>query len=165
MKIDISNITKVEGAFLNIEFNEVIEELNFLFRDFVFDDPVQFNGQLVNVSGVLKLSGQLNTRYTTICYRCLRNLEQKMDVYVREDLIRRDKCTDCEAYTYEGNYLEIDKILKDNIILNLPMRLLCKDDCKGLCPICGSDLNERECDCREDKINMKMEVLKNFFKG
>jgi len=57
----------------------------------------------------------------------------------------------------------LDSILKDNIILNLPVKKVCDDNCKGLCPRCGVNLNEKTCDCKDENINPQLEVLKKFF--
>ena len=86
-----------------------------------------------------------------------------MKLDVKEDFISASENTDDEAYSYEGKYIDLSRVLKDNIILGLPMKQVCKPECKGLCPKCGTDLNEKECDCKEDYINPQMEVLKNFF--
>ena len=82
---------------------------------------------------------------------------------IKENFVSIESDVEDESYTYEGKYVEIDKALKDNIVLNLPMKQLCKKECKGLCPKCGKNLNETACDCKEDDINLKMEALKDFF--
>jgi len=164
MRINISDITKVDEASLEVEFNDKLEGLEEVIDEFVFNQDVSFSGRLTNLGGILKLDGSLLIKYSTKCYRCLRDLCREINIKVRESYISIDKKENSEeAYTYEGNYIIIDKALKDNIILNLPMKQVCTERCKGLCHKCGTDLNEQTCECKEEEINPKMEILKDFF--
>lgn len=165
MKVNISDIIKINGASLDIEFNEVFEDLNTLEPGLVFITPVNFVGQLVNVNGILNLNGQLKVEYTVKCFRCLKDISKGIDIKVKENFINGEQNVDGEAYTYQGNSVLIDKVLKDNIILNLPMKQLCRKSCKGLCAKCGIDLNENSCECTYEETNPQMEALKNFFEN
>lgn len=165
MKVDISNILKINGASQNVEFNEVMEGFNLVLDDFSFDEPVSFKGSLVNIGGIIKLEGDLRALYITKCSRCLKDIKSEVLVTVKEDFIEEGKDKDDEAYTYQGKYVELDKVLKDNIILNLPAKQICEGECKGLCPKCGNNLNDKDCECRDEEINPRMEALKDFFKN
>jgi uncharacterized protein len=57
--------------------------------------------------------------------------------------------------------LDMRQCIWEALLLNLPERLLCSEDCKGICPICGRDKNEDECDCREDGVDPRLEVLRD----
>lgn len=163
MKIDVSSIVKINGASLDVKFDEAIAELNNLESGFVFTDAVKFEGVLTNASGVLKLNGSLKVAYSTKCSRCVKDIEDNLELKIREDIIEGSETADVDAYTYNDNYILLDSILKDNIILNLPVKKVCDDNCKGLCPRCGTNLNEKTCDCKDDYINPQMEALKKFF--
>ncbi|AUS95967.1 hypothetical protein CDQ84_02620 [Clostridium thermosuccinogenes] len=165
MKIDISDILKFDGASLDVKFEGSQEDFDIksIDDDLIFADPIRFDGKLVNVSGVIKLDGSLEADYTAVCYRCLKKIDRRMKLDIKEEFVDASKDTDGEMYTYEGKYIDLGKALKDNIVLNLPMKQVCTSDCKGLCPKCGENLNEKECSCKEEYINPQMEVLKNFF--
>ena len=165
MRVNISEITKVEGASMDLEFNQVISELEGTAEGFSFSKPVCFKGQLANTGGIIKLSGHLTVEYSTGCYRCLNEVNGKVDVDIRENFVNTSSKADDETYEYEGNYIELDGALKDNIILNLPMKQACSEECRGLCPKCGANLNEGECTCKDDYINPQMQVLENYFKN
>lgn len=166
MKLDISEIVKQSGASLDIKFSEKLEGLNELADDITFDGPISFEGKLMNIGGVLKLEGQIDAKYLTKCFRCLKDLEREMSFKIQEDLLDAARNQDSEAYTYEGNFFVIDKVIMDNIAVNLPMRHECSLECKGLCPKCGINLNTSSCDCsKEDSINPQMEVLRDYFKS
>lgn len=163
MKIDISSIVNISGASLKIELDAVLEGLNSIDEVFSFNSPIRFKGELQNESGILKLSGRLETEYAVECYRCLRPIENEVDIKIEEDFVNAENTTDTERYTFEGNFITLDKVFKDNIVLNLPARQACSKDCKGICARCGTDLNVNSCDCKEEVINPQMDALKKFF--
>ena len=163
MKIDVSDINKNSGASLNIEFCETVPELDANVSEFTFNGPICFKGQITNVSGVLKLNGRLKANYIVKCYRCLTEINDEIDVTIKEDFANNEAAEDSEMYTYTGNYVTLDKMLEENIILSLPMRQACTESCRGICFNCGKDLNTGSCECAQQTTNPKMEVLKNFF--
>ncbi len=163
MKVDISDITRVNGASLELNFQEALFTEQ-LMDGFTINKPVSFAGTLVNMNGILKLDGRLKTGYKVTCYRCLKEIENQLDIKIAESIMNgKPDIDEPEAYSYEGNYLELDKIFEDNIILNLPMKQVCTQECKGLCQKCGANLNEGPCSCKEDSVNPQMESLRNFF--
>lgn len=165
MKIDVSDIVRFEGASLDFSFNERIEGLDSELENYLFDKPADIEGRVENIGGILKLNARLKLQYSVKCHRCLKNIDKNIDIKIKEDIFNRNNSkAEDEAYFYEGNYLEIDDILKDNIILNLPMKQLCKEDCKGICPRCGVDLNYEECRCTQQELDSRMEILKKLLK-
>lgn len=167
MKIDISELIKQDGASLEVSFNGEIQEMNRDESGFMFKDPVAFSGRLTNYGGMLKLDGKLKAAYTVKCYRCLKEVAGFMDLPIREDFMASEKQeeSDSDAYTYEGKFIELDGVLRDNMVLNLPMKTVCSETCRGLCPKCGADLNKGSCGCREDDINPRMAKLEDYFKN
>lgn len=161
MKLDISSITKANGASTEINFLDAIT-CDRLPEDFKLIWPLSFKGRLTNVNGILELDGILEVDYSTKCNRCLSNLQGHLKLNVSESFLRATPDEGSDAYTYEGNSLELDSVFEDNILLNIPMRQLCSENCKGLCPKCGKNLNESECGCKDEYINPQMEILKNL---
>lgn len=163
MKIDISDIIKNQGVSLDIFFEEQIPEFDNIAYDCVFDRPVKLAGTLENNGGELTLQADLDTAYSSSCDRCAEPVEGKISLRVEEEIITGDKAEADEIYVLGGKYLDIDKIIMDNIVLKLPMKQLCKSTCRGLCPRCGCNLNERQCNCKDDFANVHFGVLKNIF--
>ncbi len=162
MKIDISDIIKTEGAFLQLDCSEKVDGID-QFEDISFDAPVTLKATLTNTGGLLKLDGILETHYKGKCSKCLKEVEADLKLKIRETIVNGEKFhEDIEAYTYEGKFVDLDRVIKDNIILSLPMRLLCRENCKGVCPVCGRDRNIEDCGCSQDDLNPKMEVLKKL---
>jgi uncharacterized protein len=163
LKINPGNILKADDAVIELDFSEMIEGLDNIYGDCEFTKPAQFKGQLTNMGGVLSLKGRLRAEYTVKCFRCLKEINSVIDTKIEEKYVNSENNVDSEAYTYEYNMIDITRALKDNIILALPVRQLCSANCKGLCPNCGANLNLQACNCRNDNVDARLEVLKNFF--
>jgi len=166
MKINISDVLRNEKACIDIEFNDKVEGLEDTIGSYVLYGNVVFNGILRRAKGaLLNLSGLIEFKYDISCYRCLNNIHGSMKIKVNESILSAAEVTDKDdVFTYEGKYIDLDVILKNYIILSLPMKQVCSNECKGLCPICGSNLNESKCGCKEENnINPQMKILKNYF--
>lgn len=165
MRINVSDIVKTEGAGVDVSFCDDLPELLEFDTSVEFKPPFKFTGRIVNLGGLLKLSGELHFEFSANCLRCLNHVEMATDVDVEESFVEISKSDDLEAYTFEGYAVDIDKPLMDNIILALPMKVICSEDCKGLCKKCGTNLNFKNCNCDESKIvDLRMEILKDYFK-
>lgn len=165
MKINVSEIVKTEGAGIDVSFCDDLPALQEFETSVEFKPPFKFTGRIVNLGGLLKLSGELHFEFNANCLRCLKPIEMARDVEVKESFVEVLKSDEDDAYTFEGNAVDVDKPLMDNIILNLPMAVICSEDCKGLCKSCGTNLNLKSCSCDESKIvDPRMEILKDYFK-
>ncbi|MGI6778357.1 MAG: YceD family protein [Acetivibrionales bacterium] len=163
MKINVYDVLKENGAWLDLELSEELENNDFVDNDIIFRTPVGFTGRIANINGVLKLTGRLKVGYKTRCLRCLKEIECKLNIGIEENFVKAGDEKDDDTYTYEGNYVELDKPIKDNILLSLPMKHVCSDACRGICPKCGCNLNKEQCECKEEQKDPRMEVLKDFF--
>lgn len=79
------------------------------------------------------------------CDRCLKDITSGINFDFKEDFYKLEDAPDDEAYTFEKNFVDLEQPMLNLIELNAPMKFLCKEDCKGLCKICGHDLNEGDC--------------------
>lgn len=172
MDINITSLLKEDGSILNIDYKDNVDGLEPKTDDYVLKKPVSFQGKLKNDYGTLKLSGLITLEYEMFCYRCLESIISTMEIFVEEDILNtldKDEVEDDDEqdqddfFTYEDNLLNLDKILLEAIVLKMPMRKICKQDCKGLCPECGINLNYDSCTCKDDgDINPNMEILKKL---
>jgi DUF177 domain-containing protein len=122
----------------------------------------------------IRLKGDLSTRLELPCARCLEPVER--DIFRKFDLLYRPQgsdaraeelsVTDAEAEIgyYTGEGVELDDVLREQVLLSLPLKALCKDDCRGLCPHCGKNLNEGQCSCSTKEEDPRWEALKDIKK-
>ena len=165
MRVNVSDIIKTEGAAVDINFDGDLPELREYDTSVEFKPSFKFTGRIVNLGGLLKLSGDLHYEFSANCLRCLKQVDTVSDIKVEESFVEVSKSDDVEAYTFEGNVVDIAKPLIDNIILALPMKTICSEDCKGLCKTCGTNLNIKNCNCDErETVDPRMEILKDYFK-
>ena len=88
-----------------------------------------------------------------------------VEAELKEEFAKEGQLKNDDCYIYTNKVIVLDKVLKDNIILNLPAKQMCSYDCKGLCLECGVDLNNERCSCSKEELDPRMETLKNFFKN
>lgn len=94
------------------------------------------------------------------CDRCLDAVSTKIELPF-DQIFFKDSSDDEDAYVYTDSRLDLTKAICDEIALSLPSSILCKEDCKGLCPKCGIKLNEQQCDCDTSRENA-FSALKNL---
>jgi uncharacterized protein len=165
MRVDVSDIVKTEGAGLDVNFCGDLPELREFDTSVEFKPSFKFTGRIINLGGLLKLSGELHFEFSANCLRCLKPVETVAELKVEENFVQVLKSEESDEYTFEANAVDIDKPLMDNIILAMPMTIICSEDCKGLCSLCGTNLNLKTCSCDESKIvDPRMDILKDFFK-
>jgi uncharacterized protein len=73
-----------------------------------------------------------------------------------------DEREDLEYSVYDGEEIDLTPFIREQMLLALPTRPLCSDDCRGLCPRCGANRNERDCGCREDMFDPRLSVLRSL---
>lgn len=111
------------------------------------------------------LTAALKCVFTAVCARCCKpfecSFEHSFEFPVAEKL-ESDEDED-KFVLMEGASLDVEQICGEQLILNLPLRFLCRKDCKGLCPVCGADLNTGACSCGGKKTDPRLEKLKEYF--
>jgi len=104
----------------------------------------QLHAELIleNASGVLVVHGPAETTLGLTCKRCLTQWSEPMRVEIAEALGFKD---DEDGYVLDGDTADLEPVLRDALLLNVPLRPLCRDSCLGLCATCGADLNTDSC--------------------
>ena len=116
-------------------------------------EPVVAQGTVRNTAGVLMMKGDLTTTIHGICDRCAnpfdREIHFPIDVILVTELASEEN-EDEWVFPLEGDSADLDDIVRNVFVLNLDSKLLCKEDCKGLCHRCGKNLNEGPCNCQKE---------------
>jgi uncharacterized protein len=144
MTINVSEALKSEGAVFHASLVENFHEISYLGSVYRYCSPVALETEYVYTGTRLVFRGHLNTSLKTECSRCLEQICFSVDLPFEEVFSK----TDTDAYEIDGEIVSLDRMVEDNIVLNLPGRFLCKEDCRGLCPVCGANLNQRDCGCK-----------------
>ncbi|MBQ7568694.1 DUF177 domain-containing protein [bacterium] len=172
MEISVSDILEARGG-LRIKQDVALklDELKLL-------TPVSVDLKLLgNKTGGITVTGALQVQAEMSCSRCAKLYAQTIAVDIDELFLPKDSQELAEligqkesaadklcVFAYEDR-LELDEVLRQNILASLPFFPLCKEDCRGVCSGCGADLNLEACTCSHEKeIDPRWEVLKKFMK-
>jgi uncharacterized protein len=127
---------------------------------------------LANTEGGVRVRGQYSVEMNAQCDRCLGRarypLEKQFDLFYRplaEIAVEEEveiHAGDAEVGFYEGGGMELEDILREQVLLALPMQRICSDACKGICPICGNNRNETACDCKADNSGDQWDALRKL---
>ncbi len=184
MKIDVTDILSGRVQTLDFEYTEGVREGSPLCDMLpvgvsVIDDGITVRGRVTSTGGYMSLSADVSVDYTCPCDRCLDECDFYLDFTydrvvsaasspeARERLIDEDEeewdgVTDDLIYVTDG-CIDFSDDLAEAIALEFPMRHLCDDDCKGLCPVCGKKLGEAHSGCEVKKeIDPRLKVLQKL---
>jgi uncharacterized protein len=135
-----------------------------------FVAPIHLDARVRKVKEEITIEGRISATIEMICSRCLKPHNESIDdtfevVYCPQsenekqmDEIELDE-TDLNVSYYEGDSISLSKLVRDQLLVLLPVKPLCKSDCAGLCPSCGKDLNDGPCTCSTDTIDPRLAVL------
>ncbi len=127
-----------------------------------FDHPVSVRAQAVNRAGIVTLSYSIASAIHLRCDRCLAVFPYSLDIAEKRVLVRKIQNTEGidEDYTeVADDTLDVSELAREAVLLSLPSKILCKEDCKGLCPKCGINLNEKTCGCRAKEVDPRLQIL------
>ena len=158
MVIDVSSILKETGGKVNIDGGLLLNDDNV-----IFDGEVKVKGVVYSNGQSLTLKAECEGTLKTQCARCLKDIDVNVSFPIEETLVHDDGTAvisdDEDIILFEGYSFEIDSIVLNSFLLYTSMKYLCKEDCRGLCSSCGSDLNEGECGCNHDFVDPRWSGL------
>lgn len=159
MRMDLAQIIKCDGEIRH--FNYELDFADELSDGSHFDGSVHVNGSIKNFSGALVLSLSAKAILSTFCDRCLESIKLPVDVS-GEFQISFDETDEADFIEAVDGIIDIDLTVRENLLLSMPMKRLCSEECKGLCPVCGSNLNFKICRCKKKDIDPRLEALKDL---
>lgn len=128
-----------------------------------FVQPVRVTGTVEYVDGVVMLRADVQYRFDGVCDRCADPFSRDVTLPISHVLVTSLNDESNEDFVLlEDFQLPLDELVRTDLLLSLPMKSLCREDCQGLCPQCGCNLNEGTCDCRQDTIDPRLAALKDL---
>lgn len=177
MLIDVSKIKNATGVAVPFKAEEQWPPLEYQGETLSFLDPVIVEGQLTNTGKVLLVQGNIHAHLGRSCSRCLEPVEETVDIpfeveYLHisgRDEASRDEVSltpeEQELGAFDGNDLDLGPRVQEFLLLELPITVLCREDCQGLCNRCGQNLNLAKCQCSHDDIDPRLQVLGKLLKS
>ena len=152
MLLGLSKIIECPGA--SQDFSTSVDLSDLLYGTVKpVTEPVLASGTVRNTAGVLVMTGLITTTIHGVCDRCAsdfdRDVEIPIDVVLVTELSNEDS-EDEWVFPLEGDCADLEDIVRTVFVLNMDSKLLCKEDCKGLCCRCGANLNDGPCNCQKE---------------
>ena len=163
MLLGLSKIIDCPGASVDFSVSVDLRDLQYG-TSFPVSEPVAASGTVRNTAGVLVMTGNISTTIHGVCDRCAndfdRDVEIPIDVVLVAELSNEEN-EDEWVFPLEGDSADLEEIVRTVFVLNMDSKLLCKDDCKGLCCRCGKNLNDGPCSCQKE-LDPRFAALKQL---
>ena len=169
------------GEFMVIDLRKHFAEYNHkteLNEEFDFSDlefsgvypistPVRITGEILSRTGIVTLSAEITVEYSATCDRCGEWAVNKYDIPVNYVLVTELAGEDDndDILLLNDMKLDIEELTESEVVLNIPTKHLCREDCQGICQNCGKNLNEGPCGCVSEEIDPRLQVLKDLLEN
>ena len=169
MRIELENLEGGKGDFAHVyqpdDLNPVDERVSLI-------QPATVSGKVRLAGNEVFVNGHVETRAQVECDRCLKPVETPVNTDFALEYITGSEyesggaaeLTEAEmsVSVFDGKAIDVDEIVKEQILLAVPTRMLCREDCKGICPECGADRNKGDCNCTTNDTDPRWVALKNL---
>ena len=169
MFINLTDVLTSQDKVVTMQVETDMTEVNIGGETFQIAEktPVGFTFTNIGKNKAL-IEGGVEMVFTMSCDRCLKPVENKMELSFSRDVHSTDSKEalsedDDEQSFMEGDQLSVENLLINEIMINWPMKVLCKPDCKGICLKCGKDLNTGDCGCDTFVPDPRMAMIKDIF--
>ena len=162
MIIDVSSILKEIGGKIDVDCSVDFNKTEFLGGTYKFTSPITVKGVIKNNGKSLTFTAECASTFNTQCARCGKEIDVALKFVADENLMQGDdgaQNDNEDVYYFKGGEVEIDGIILNGFFMNENGKHLCSEDCKGLCPKCGCNLNDEECNCGNDDIDPRWAAL------
>lgn len=168
----IIGLAELEGSPRPIDFIVAAGELDPEDVNLRLHGDVTVAGDIRREAGQIKVSGTITAPAEIDCTRCLEPIRKDLAIhfsvgFVAPENFAADKerevsADDLDIDILDGDRIDLKELVREQILLNLPEQVLCKPDCKGLCPKCGANRNLIDCKCNLDEVDPRWAALRNI---
>ncbi len=172
MRIELVNLERGRGEFAHVYQPE---ELGSFDERVSLIEPVAVHGTVRLAGTEVFVNGHIKTRAAVECDRCLKQVELPVDAHFELEYVTGPTYESSAAAeltedvmsvsVFDGDAIDVDEIVKEQILLAVPTRTLCRPDCKGICPNCGINKNTGDCACETKEVDPRWAALKNLTSG
>ena len=172
MTVKVIDLLQEINAVADLDIMDSVADFEYMGEKIAFDGDVHVKAQIFRVqSKYYKVTGTVDAKLILQCGRCMKDYTYDAQFPIELHFTSKEKAIDddVDSYYTDGESIELDEAIQTNVIMNIPAQRLCSETCKGLCPICGADLNVECCKCShkdngcDDSVDARLAVLKDFF--
>lgn len=150
MQLDVTRAIQAPGETFPFDILEGRQPEEWDGEMMTFEGPIHVSGTYTVHSDVVQVHAKVKASVCVPCANCLEDARHTLTAEMDENFVRDADKAQEDDFTYEGHTLELDDAVMGTIFMNMPMRILCKPDCKGLCPRCYQNLNHAACSCPKE---------------
>ena len=169
MLISLSEIMTTKDKVVKIQAPIEMEKFEFQGDSYGFARKDPLDLIITNLGNkMVMIEGSTNISLVLFCSRCLNDIIYPMDIRISKEIdftiTEEERAESLDEMNYIIGYnLDVDILVYDEILIDFPMKLLCSEDCKGICRNCGTNLNEKTCDCDNTEYDSRMSVIRDIF--
>ena len=160
MRLNLREIIEIPGGSVPFACELETEGLDFP-SVLAYRGKPHAEGRVYNEAGILRLEGLMTAELRCVCDRCGEEFDSVRETVLDAVLVEENPGDDPDLFLLDNDELDLDEVLSTLFILDMDMKFLCRDDCKGLCPSCGKNLNLGPCACRKE-IDPRFAVLEQL---
>ncbi|MGN1051686.1 MAG: YceD family protein [Acutalibacteraceae bacterium] len=162
MQVNLKDVFLTEGSKKELAYSFSMNDIS-LDGFYPFREPVMVKALFENHASLVEAVFDASFKYFRPCDRCCEDVEKTFNFSFTHRLVVSLEGDGNDEYIETPDFtLDIDELVISDIILSLPSRFLCSDDCKGICPNCGKNLNLGDCDCNNKYVDPRLEKLKEL---
>ena len=161
MELNFAGISKAEGIKEEFDITDHLTDdtVKFCGEDLNIVSPVTVKGSAVNYEGKINVKLSITAEVERICSRCLESFREKVQVDSDYVFVKEAKDDKEDYYIYKNDRADITDLVLCDIAAKLDMKPLCNVNCKGLCPVCGKNKNNIDCQCKSEEVDPRMQAL------
>lgn len=161
MLMQLTQVFDVEGNEASVSFSLDLSDCD-VDGFHPFDRPAAVRAAAVNRAGVVTLTYSITSAIQLRCDRCLTVFPYHLDITGKQVLVRRlydESFLDEDYIEVPNDCLDVSELAREEVLLHLPSKVLCKEECKGICPKCGVNRNEKTCTCGNREADPRLQIL------
>ena len=169
MRIELEKLGGGRGDFAHVYQPDELDPLD---ERVSLAGPAEVKGRVRRTGVAVAVDGHIDTQVKVECDRCLKPVELPVSADFALEYITGSDYESSSAAAlseeemsvsvFDGQSIDVDEIVNEQILLAVPARTLCREDCKGICPECGIDLNTGQCNCASQDVDPRWAALKGF---
>ncbi|OUN01550.1 MAG: hypothetical protein BAA04_06270 [Firmicutes bacterium ZCTH02-B6] len=180
MQLSIASIRERRGASLPFDFIVPPDQWAPLGGEAAALAPVHVHGHVTNTGESMLVQGEASGEFGLVCARCLQPIRASLRAPLEERFRRQtgrspqrerewdetlgDSDGEDDARSYHGDWLNLEDAVREALLLQVPMKPVCRPDCRGLCPQCGANLNQGDCGCETETVDPRLAALREWAK-
>lgn len=170
MFVNLTEVLLNEDKVVTMQAEPEVSQVTIGGETFPVNSMTPFAMTFTNLEkGRARVEGEGKITFSARCSRCLREVNTTLEPAIDRTVYapgRMPSPEDGDDQEYMNGYqMDVEELLRNEIVINWPMKILCRPDCRGICRQCGQDLNTGTCDCDTFVPDPRMAVIKDIFNG